>query len=35
MHLLSDFDLSKNDIGEILALSEKIKADPADYCDSM
>jgi len=35
MHLLSDFDLSENDIGEILALSEDIKADPADYSDSM
>jgi ornithine carbamoyltransferase len=35
MHLLSDFDLSKNDIEEILDLSEKIKANPADYCDSM
>jgi ornithine carbamoyltransferase len=35
MHLLSDFDLSKNDIEEILALSEKIKANPTDYGDSM
>ena len=35
MHLLSDFDLSKNDVEEILALSEKIKATPADYGDSM
>jgi len=35
MHLLSDFDLSENDIGEILALSEKIKATPAEYGDSM
>ncbi len=35
MHLLSDFDLSKNDIEEIRALSEKIKANPTDYGDSM
>lgn len=35
MHLLSDFDLSENDVEEILALSEKIKANPADYGDSM
>jgi len=35
MHLLSDFDLSKSDIDEILALSEKIKGDPAAYGDSM
>jgi ornithine carbamoyltransferase len=35
MHLLSDFDLSKKDVEEILALSEKIKANPADYGDSM
>ena len=35
MHLLSDFDLSKKDVEEILALSGKIKANPADYGDSM
>ncbi|NQT08634.1 ornithine carbamoyltransferase, partial [Candidatus Bathyarchaeota archaeon] len=32
---MSDFDLSKKDIDEILALSEEIKADPAAYGDSM
>ena len=35
MHLLSDFDLSKKDVEEILALSGKIKANPVDYGDSM
>jgi len=35
MHLLSDFDISKSDVGGILSLSEKIKANPAAYGDSM
>ncbi|UCD45368.1 MAG: ornithine carbamoyltransferase [Candidatus Bathyarchaeota archaeon] len=35
MQLLSDFDLTRNEIEEILALSEKIKATPAKYADVM
>ena len=33
--LLSDFDLSKKDIHEILSLAEKIKAKPDEYKNSM
>ena len=35
MNLLSDFDLSKDDIIEILDISETIKANPEKYSDSM
>ena len=35
MHLLSDFDLSKDDVSDILSISEKIKANPSKYADSM
>jgi ornithine carbamoyltransferase len=34
-HLLSDFDLSKGKIQEILSISVKIKANPKNYSDSM
>lgn len=34
-HLLSDFDLSKEKIQEILSISGKIKANPENYSDSM
>jgi len=35
MHILSDFDLTRNDIDGILDLSEKIKANPEKYGDAM
>jgi ornithine carbamoyltransferase len=35
MHLLSDFDLTRNYIDGILDISEKIKANPAKYGDAM
>lgn len=35
MHILSDFDLSKDDLLEILDISETIKANPEKYSDSM
>jgi ornithine carbamoyltransferase len=35
MHLLSDFNLSKDDILETLDISEAIKANPEKYSDSM
>ena len=35
MHILSDFDLSKDDVLEILDISETIKANPEKYSDSM
>ncbi len=35
MHILSDFDLSKDDILEVLDISETIKANPEKYSDSM
>jgi ornithine carbamoyltransferase len=35
MHLLSDFDLTKEQVHEILDLSTEIKANPGDYSDSM
>ena len=35
MHLLSDFDLSKNDVDKILTLSQRIKANPKKYGDVM
>ncbi len=35
MHLLSDFDLNKSQISEILDLSKKIKGNPSEYGDSM
>lgn len=34
-HILSDFDLSRGEVLEILSLSERIKANPAKYADSM
>jgi ornithine carbamoyltransferase len=34
-HVLSDFDFSKEDLGEILDLSGKIKGNPLEYGDSM
>ena len=34
-HILSDFDLSREDLTEILELSSKIKENPLDYGDSM
>jgi ornithine carbamoyltransferase len=34
-HVLSDFDLSREDLTEILDLSSKIKESPLDYGDSM
>jgi ornithine carbamoyltransferase len=34
-HVLSDFDLSRDDLREILDLSSKIKENPLDYGDSM
>src|SRR4030042_1359289 len=34
-HVLSDFDLSGEDLSEILDLSSKIKENPLDYGDSM
>lgn len=34
-HILSDFDLSKSEVLEILSLSKRIKANPAMYTDSM
>jgi ornithine carbamoyltransferase len=34
-HVLSDFDLSKEDLREILDLSKKIKETPLEYGDSM
>ena len=35
MHLLTDFDLEKRQVVEILDLSSQIKSDPDEYCDSM
>ena len=35
MHILSDFDLSKDEVLEILDISETIKANPEKYSDSM
>jgi ornithine carbamoyltransferase len=35
MHLLSDFDLTKDQVHEVLDLSTEIKANPGDYADSM
>ncbi len=35
MHLLSDFDLSKNEIDEILTHAQRIKANPEKYGDAM
>lgn len=35
MHLLSDFDLSKKEIDEVLAHAQRIKADPEKYGDAM
>jgi len=35
MHLLSDFDLSKNEIDEILTHAQRIKANPEKYADAM
>ena len=35
MHLLSDFDLTKDQVHQILDLSKEIKANPGDYADSM
>jgi ornithine carbamoyltransferase len=34
-HILSDFDLSSQELKEVLELSEKIKANPGDYGDVM
>jgi len=34
-HVLSDFDLSKEDLDEVLTLSEKIKQRPGKYSDSL
>lgn len=34
-HLLSDFDLSRNEVHEILELSERIKRNPEKYGDSL
>ena len=34
-HLLSDFDLSKDEVHEILKLSERIKRNPEKYSDSL
>lgn len=34
-HILSDFDLSKQEVLEILGLSSEIKANPAGYSESM
>jgi ornithine carbamoyltransferase len=35
MHLLSDFDLTREQVHDILDLSTEIKANPGDYSDSM
>jgi ornithine carbamoyltransferase len=35
MHLLSDFDLSMNEIDEILAHAQRIKANPEKYANAM
>ena len=35
MHLLSDFDLTKEQVHEILDLSAEIKGNPGKYGDSM
>jgi len=35
IHLLSDFDLTKDQVLEILDLSSEIKANPGDYSESM
>jgi len=35
MHLLSDFDLSKNEIDEILAHAQRIKTNPEKFADAM
>jgi len=34
-HLLSDFDLSRDEVHEILKLSERIKRNPEKYGDSL
>jgi ornithine carbamoyltransferase len=34
-HILSDFDLSKEDLKEILDLSSKIKENPLEYGESI
>lgn len=34
-HILSDFDLSSQELKEVLGLSEKIKASPGEYGDAM
>jgi ornithine carbamoyltransferase len=34
-HILSDFDLSSGELGEVLDLSAKIKASPREYGDAM